>query len=164
MKNKTADLFDEHLRVEIEQEIAVHEGVVFAIYQDHLGHKTVGIGHLITRDDKEYDLPVGYEVSEDRVIELFEQDMEEAFMAANRLVPSLYAYPKNVQRVLVNMAFNLGYYRLKSFKKMLKAVKEQDYTSAATEMLDSLWAKQVPKRARELTELMESASERITRI
>ena len=156
-EGKTTDLFDEEVVDEIRADIAKHEGIVFAVYKDHLGNKTFGIGHLITRDDKEYDLPVGYEVSEDRVMEVFKEDIEDAFKTANRLVPLLYARPIPVQRVIVNMAFQLGYYRLKSFKKTLAHVQQCEYNEAADEMVHSLWARQTPKRAVYLSELMRSA-------
>lgn len=53
---------------------------------------------------------------------------------------------------LVNMAYNLGMPRFKGFKKMLSALAVQDYRTAAAEMLDSKWAKQVGSRAQELAE------------
>ena len=56
--------------------------------------------------------------------------------------------------VLVDMCFNLGYNRLKTFKKFLTALKKGLYDDAAKEMLDSLWAKQVGNRATKLAALM----------
>ena len=38
---------------------------------------------------------------------------------------------------------------------MLAALEVQDYQTASKEMLDSRWARQVPNRARELSEIME---------
>lgn len=160
MKNregKTTDLFDNDVLDDIRMDISKHEGVVFGIYLDHLGNKTMGIGHLITREDPEFDLPEGYMVSEDRVMDLFEEDFEQAVTDANRAVPLLYARPVPVQRVMVNMAFQLGYPRLKTFKRTLAYVHQCQYNEAADEMMDSLWARQTPKRAQYLSELMRSA-------
>ena len=56
--------------------------------------------------------------------------------------------------VLVNMAFNLGRARLRSFRHMLRAVRRREYSRAAHEMLDSKWARQVGNRATELAEQM----------
>lgn len=57
-------------------------------------------------------------------------------------------------RVLANMAFNLGIRRLLGFKNTLKMVEQGRYEAAASNMLQSLWAKQVGVRARRLSDLM----------
>lgn len=54
------------------------------------------------------------------------------------------------QAALVNMAFNLGLPRLLGFYEMIAALEVQDWESAAEEMLDSRWAKQVGARAQRL--------------
>lgn len=59
------------------------------------------------------------------------------------------------QAVLIDMCYNLGISRLKTFKKMLLALEKSDYKKASIEMLDSGWAKQVKSRAKELAEMME---------
>lgn len=56
--------------------------------------------------------------------------------------------------VLMNMAFNLGIVGLKRFKKMFAAIEENDFDTAADEMLDSKWATQVKGRAERLAEAM----------
>ncbi len=58
------------------------------------------------------------------------------------------------QRVVVNMAFNLGLTRLRGFVKMLAAVKAGDYATAADQMLRSKWAGQVKGRADRLARVM----------
>jgi lysozyme len=56
---------------------------------------------------------------------------------------------------LVDMGFNLGIPRLMKFKKMWEAIERQDFEWAAAEMLNSRWAKQVGKRADNLSKTME---------
>jgi lysozyme len=53
------------------------------------------------------------------------------------------------------MIFNIGYTRVLGFKKMLAAIKRDDYQTAAKEMLDSNWARQVGNRATKLAALMQ---------
>ena len=65
---------------------------------------------------------------------------------------------KSAQSVLVDMRFNLGHEGFRKFKNMIKAVKQQDFHSAAREMKDSLWYQQVGKRADRLTKMMEDSS------
>jgi len=57
---------------------------------------------------------------------------------------------------LVNMAFNIGVSGTLKFAKMFNAITLRDYHQAASEMLDSKWAKQVGSRATELAEQMRS--------
>lgn len=54
------------------------------------------------------------------------------------------------------MHFNIGLARLKGFAKALAAIERGDYKTAAAEMLDSKWARQVGKRASELAKQMET--------
>ena len=46
------------------EQLKIDEGVKYEIYRDHLGYPTFGVGHLIVKDDPEYGLPEGTEVSE----------------------------------------------------------------------------------------------------
>jgi lysozyme len=62
-----------------------------------------------------------------------------------------------VQLVLTDMTFNMGIYELLKFKNTLMFIKRGDYKSAAEEMLNSKWAKQVGQRAIDLSEILKSA-------
>lgn len=63
------------------------------------------------------------------------------------------------QQVLLDMSYNLGVEGLKGFTRMIKALRDRDYITAAIEMLDSKWARQVGKnrgqRAWKLAKRME---------
>jgi len=52
------------------------------------------------------------------------------------------------------MAYNLGIAGLNKFRKMWAAIDVADYATAAEEMLDSKWAKQVGVRAIRLSRRM----------
>ena len=58
------------------------------------------------------------------------------------------------QDALVNMSYNMGLAGLLAFHKTLTLISEADYTGAAADMLESLWARQVPNRAKRLSEQM----------
>ena len=60
------------------------------------------------------------------------------------------------QRIIIDMAFNMGVPRLGKFKKMWQAIHDKDFASAKTEMLDSRWSKQVGNRAVRLSNAMET--------
>jgi lysozyme len=58
------------------------------------------------------------------------------------------------QDVIVNMAYNLGLAGLGKVSRMWSALGDGNYDLAATEMLNSKWARQVGNRAVELAEQM----------
>ena len=73
---------------------------------------------------------------------------------ARKLVPSFPSLSATRKAVLVDMAFNLGHKRLAGFTKTLALIAAGNFSAAADEMLDSAWAKEVPKRAKRDSDLM----------
>tara|TARA_S200002703_G_C3739168_1_gene227290 strand:+ start:462 stop:920 length:459 start_codon:yes stop_codon:yes gene_type:complete len=138
--------------------LAIHEGIVYYVYNDKLGFKTVGVGHKIVQTDPEWDLPAGTPVEEDRVIQLFEEDCSKAIDNARDVIPSFNSLPHGVQAILVEMAFQMGKSGLRGFKKMVAALELRDYETAAAEMLDSRWYQQTPGRCEKLSWAMSSYS------
>jgi lysozyme len=139
---------------QLRKELAEDEGCVFEIYLDHLGYPTFGIGHLIRASDPENGQPVGTSVSEDRVKQAFEADIETVLEDCTRLYDNFYLLPEEVQLIIANMMFNLGYPRLSKFKGMRASVDAEDWNGAADEMVDSRWYRQVTNRAERLVERM----------
>ena len=140
------------LREELERD----EGVKYEVYLDHLGYPTFGIGHLITDNDPESGASVGTEVSDDRVQEAFETDVETVLSDCERLYVQFEHLPEEVQLIIANMMFNMGYPRLSKFKGMNRGVDARDWNAAADEMVDSRWYDQVTNRAERLVERMRS--------
>ena len=136
----------------LREQIAYDEGIEHKIYLDHLGLPTFGIGHLIRESDPEHGSEVGTFVSEDRVNEAFESDIQTVLSDCNKLYPEFEDLPEEAQRVIANMMFNMGYPRLSKFKGMKAGVDTRDWNRAADEMIDSRWYKQVTKRADRLVE------------
>ena len=136
--------------------LKIDEGCVNSVYLDHLNLKTVGIGHLLTEWDEEYDKPVGTPVSEERVNELFHKDVQVTIEECEQLFGNFQDLPEEVQQILANMMFNLGRPRLSKFRRLCKAVAERDWQEAAVQMEDSKWHKQVPNRANRLVSRMKA--------
>jgi len=147
----------------LREELAEDEGCKFEIYLDHLHLPTFGIGHLIKEHDPEYGLPVGTEVSEDRVRKAFSLDIAVTIEDCRRLCDNVgvdfneldLRYPDGAL-ALCNMTFNLGYPRFNKFKKMWAGVAEamedpKAWLTVAAEAEDSRWFDQVPNRAKRLT-------------
>lgn len=149
MQNKKNSLFEV-----IKEDLIRHEGYIREIYLDSEGYETFGVGHLVTELDMEHSWPIGSPITDERILAVFDEDFLDALEDAESLVDGLYNHPDSVIRVLVNMAFNLGRTRLRNFKKMLAAVEAKDYKTAADEMEDSKWYRQVKRRGVELVNIM----------
>jgi lysozyme len=142
---------------EVYEQLKIDEGVVYAIYNDHLGYPTFGVGHLITEGDEEFGRPVGTPIDEERVRSCFDRDLDLAIGECTALYGegSFGELPDEVQQILVNMMFNMGRPRLSKFKKMNTAISESNWKEAAKEGRDSRWYRQVTKRAERLMSRLE---------
>ena len=143
-------------REQVQKQLAVDEGIVHEVYLDHLGYATFGIGHLITDKDPEQEYTVGTPISEERVTEAFQADLDISIGECKVFFDLWDTYPGEVQEILVNMMFNLGRPRLSKFKNFKKAVDSGDWAKAGIEGRDSLWWKQVGNRAERLMVRIES--------
>ena len=141
---------------QVQKQLEIDEGVVYEIYTDHLGYPTFGIGHLITKNDPEFEEPVGTPVSKERVDSVFAIDIKIAEDECCVLYPFWEELPEEVQEILVNMMFNLGRPRLTKFKKMNAALEMGDWKTAAVEGRDSRWYHQVGSRSERLMTRMEN--------
>ena len=142
---------------QIKEDLVRHEGYVTEIYLDSENLPTFGIGHLVTENDMEHTWPVGTPVTDERILQVFHDDCNAACEDASALFLNFASHPEDVQRVLVNMAFNLGRNRLGKFKNMIRYVNEGNYLMAANEMVNSKWYNQVGRRSKELVDIMKEA-------
>ena len=143
-------------RQAIYETLKIDEGVKYEIYNDHLGYPTFGVGHLVLSSDAEHGKALGTRVSEERVQECFERDLDTAIAECETLYETrtFAEFPSEVQEVLVNMMFNMGRPRLSKFKNFNAALLDCDWKKASEEMVDSLWYRQVGARAERLKERM----------
>ena len=138
----------------LRKQLEIDEGVKYEIYNDHLGLATFGIGHLVIPSDEEYGKPLGTIISEERVKECFDNDVESVLRDCKLLYEDFDELPEEVQQIVANMMFNMGYGRLSKFKGMKAGVDAKDWNKAADEMIDSRWYKQVTNRAQRLVDRM----------
>ena len=88
------------------------EGVVYKIYPDPIlgaAGPTLGVGHLIMPGDKHYGLPLGTVVARSDVETYLAGDVRTALANARRLHTDFDDLPTEVQLIIANMIFNLGY-------------------------------------------------------
>jgi len=140
----------------LRDQLKIDEGCVNSVYLDHLNLPTVGIGHLVTEWDDEYGKPVGTEVSEDRVNELFDQDVQVTIDECKLLYNNFDELPEEAQQIIANMMFNMGRPRLSRFHKMKRAVDAGDWEEAGNQMKRSRWYDQVTARAERLVKRMKA--------
>lgn len=125
------------------EQIKRHEGLKLHPYKCTAGKTTIGYGRNL--DDK------GITASEAEEMLLTDMCEVEERLFTEGLLSGLNDARK---AVLINMGYQLGLSGLFKFKKMIAAVDRKEYELAAKEMLASLWAKQTPRRAKELSEQM----------
>lgn len=128
----------------LKRQIRLHEGERLKPYKCTAGKLTIGVGRNledrgITPEESSY---------------LLENDLRSFIAEVYRKLPWVADLDDVRQRVIIDMAFNLGIAGLLSFKNTLAAIKAGDYAKAAPMMLDSKWAGQVGKRAERLSTMM----------
>ena len=139
----------------LREQLKIDEGIKHEVYLDHLGLKTCGIGHLCLDGEPEFSMEVGEEISDERVNELFEKDVEIVLGDCRKLYPYFDELPEEAQQIIANMMFNMGRPRLSKFKMMKQAVDNRDWKEAAKQMKSSKWYVQVKNRADRLVNRME---------
>ena len=139
----------------LKETLKIDEGVVYEIYNDHLGYPTFGIGHLVIEGDPELGAAVGTPVSEERVDECFAKDVETVIEDCKKLHDAWDGYPEEVKQIVANMMFNMGLTRLSKFNRHNAALQCGDWKEAAKEGRDSRWYKQVTNRAERLMTRLE---------
>ena len=153
-------------RDELVKMIAIHEGIVLNVYQDHLGIDTVGIGRNledrgITDGELSYinktmDDIYDNGLTEEEAYYLCMNDIaivEKELLANKPIVNQLNDVR---QMVLIDMAFNMGVPRLMKFVNMWLAIEKVNYPLACEGDDDSRWASQVGNRAMKLSLAMKN--------
>jgi lysozyme len=120
-----------------------HEGIRLKPYRCPAGKLTIGIGRNL--DD------VG--ISKSEAYYLLDRDIARSVKEAQSFA-WFWQLDEVRQDVVVAMVFNLGFEGFREFGKTIAALASRNFTLAATEMLDSDWARQVGQRARTLSKMM----------
>ena len=129
------------------QLISEEEGRIPYAYQDSRGLWTIGVGALVDHSVSGAglcDAAIDAQLSHDTTTAAAEAQALSGFESCN-----------DVQRaVLVSMCFQLG--SLAEWPKFRTALAAGDFKAAATEGLNSMWARQTPKRAQREMAMLES--------
>lgn len=136
------------IRPELIADLKRDEGCKLSAYQDTRGIWTIGYGH--TGPEVKQGLVWTQAKAEQTLID----DVERHNIELLKSLPWVLNLSPVRQDVLFNMAFNLGVPKLLGFKNTLAYIKNGNYDAAASNMLLSLWAKQVKGRAVRLSNMM----------
>ena len=126
--------------------IETREGFEGMPYNDTRGFPTIGFGTLLP-------------ISEDEGRMLLEHRLKNSMQELLNEKPFVTNLPEEIQEVLAEMAYQLGVPKLMLFKKMWKAVEDEDWNGMIREMYDSLWYKQTPDRVKALVVKVKQAKE-----
>lgn len=148
------------------KQIKIHEGVRRQVYTDTTGHRTIGVGFNLEREDAERVLrSVGanyqdvirgeYQLSTDQMRLLFEHDLKTVEDEARRAIRNYDELGDTRQRVICDMVFNLGLTGFLKFKNTRKHIEAERWERAANGMLNSKWARQVGNRAKMLANMLQ---------
>ena len=126
------------------RQLVQHEGLRLKPYTDTVGKLTIGVGRNLTDNG----------VSELEAEGMCIRDMDDVDADLDRNVAWWREMSEPRQMVFVDMCFNLGWPRFSQFRRMLASAEDGDYDTAADEMIDSRWARQVGTRADLLETMM----------
>lgn len=127
----------------IEEQLILHEGIKLKPYRCPAGKLTIGVGRNL--EDKG--------LSRDEALFLLHNDIREVNNALQAHTWFL-RLDRVRQKVLIDMAFNLGLAGLFGFKNMIAYLEVGNYEKAADEMVNSRWYRQVGDRGKRLVKMM----------
>ena len=132
------------LEKSVKQLLTTHEGLRLFPYRCPVGRLTIGIGRNL--EDKG--------ITKEEANFLLDNDIKEVLLDLEYIFPDLASYPEQLQLVLMDMRFNLGPGRFRTFENMIAAVKQRNYRKMLNEMVDSAWYDQVGQRSSNLVSLI----------
>ena len=127
----------------LKESLILSEGLRLKAYKDTVGKVTIGVGRNL--DD------VG--ISREEAFLLLDNDIKRVEVDLQKVNGFLDLIDVR-QHVIAEMVFNMGFSSVMKFKQMWAAIAVQEWHKAADAMLDSLWARQVGKRAERLAKHM----------
>ena len=127
---------------DIVEDIKRHEGFRSTVYKCSEEFDTIGYGFAIK------DLEIDKDIADLILMRKLHKLLERITIA----FPWFKDVHNDVKSVVVNMCYQLGITGFSKFKKTIYYLETEQYEEASDEMLDSLWYKQTPNRAKELSE------------
>jgi len=142
------------------------EGFKQSVYLDVLGKPTCGIGHLLTKEEKEK-YPVKCLVPNHIIDKWFKEDVDTALKAGKRDAKIFSTNNDDVIIGLVSLNYQLGTSWSRKFPKTWKHLAHREYDKAIQEVLyknppdkePSNWIEQTPVRVKDFIKTIELLKE-----
>lgn len=126
----------------LRDDITTAEGYKLQAYKDTLGFWTAGVGHLLDQT-KDW---TGHIFDIATVNQWLIDDLLTAESAAKTLLEWTALDTDARQNAVVELVFNMGLQHWKQFAHCRMYMTKKDWNNAATELVRSLWARQVGAR------------------
>lgn len=141
---------------------AEFEGFSASVYKCPAGYDTIGYGRNIEANPlsvEEKKLLEDGKVPESVAMRWLKEELSRNYDSLNRNFKFFQALPLKKQGALVDMVYNLGFTKFKTFKNTLKEIEFRDYEKAAERLEASLWYKQVKNRGKVIVGLIRGSDE-----
>ena len=125
-----------------------HEGKRLEVYKDTVGKDTIGYGHLVKPGE---DFSKG--ITDQQADEMFDKDFEHHVKGA-RTTPGYNLADQRRKQAMVDLAYNMGPNWHKTWPKFSAAAKSGDWKTAAKELQNSKWYKQVGNRGNTIVNMI----------
>lgn len=122
----------------------------FWMYKDSEGYDTIGYGHLVLNSEREK-FKNGITPMDADLLLAWDIDRTKRDVATLGL-----SLPKDWEDFMIIMTFQLGLGGVKKFKKMIAALKVQNWKEAINQAKDSLWYRQTPNRLNDMIKQLEN--------
>jgi GH24 family phage-related lysozyme (muramidase) len=135
-----------------------NEGKRYQVYKCTAGKNTIGIGWNIDANPLPSDiakyLKENGHILDEHIDWLFAISINRAISDCRKLFPTYDSFSPNRKIALADFVFQLGFTGASKFKNSIAAINAGKWQEAANRMLKSDWAKQVPNRAKKVTDLI----------
>lgn len=121
-----------------------HEGLRLNMYLDTLKNPTIGYGHNLAQRG----------ISLDIAETLLMDDINSTTTELIEAWPGFLNLTVNRKVAILDMAYNLGVPGFMKFERAIACLAIDDNDGAAHEILTSLWASQLPNRAKDIAKIV----------
>lgn len=146
--------------MDVKQFIEKHEGRRKRVYQCPAGANTIGVGWNIDANELPQDiahhLAQQGSITDAMIDRLLEISIRRAVADCRALFPGFDDMSDARRMALTDFVFQLGFRRARQFSRAVAAVNTGRWEDAAKEMRDSAWFTQTPRRAEEITNIIET--------
>ncbi len=141
---------------------AEFEGFRASVYKCPAGYDTIGYGRNIESNPlsvEENKLLKDGKVSKSVAMRWLKEELSRSYDSLHRNFKFFKSLPLKKQGALVDMVYNLGFSKFKTFKNTLKEIELRDYEKAAQRLEASLWYKQVKNRGKVIVGFIRGSDE-----